>query len=376
MSKIVYLLGAGASAQAMPLVKDFNVRLRIFHDFFANVYQNAGSVESKFISDLAKLRADVTNHYSIDTLAKKHFLTGSHEYHKLKALLTCFFCFECFQIDKNSNVVNGVRNGIWRSGSSQEYRDGIAQWEQTIDLRYDALLAALIKSPANLSIPTEINFISWNYDDQLEFAANNIVQAYKKDGKDAAPLVQSIDSQKGKPLPSTNLVKLNGSYLPDIAAFDKIKDAALIKLFVDRSISDNNVFLWSMLYKRLVENPEFLKLNFAWEHSLETDRRITRALQITEEATDLVIIGYSFPNYNVEIDQFVFGNKSYDRIYIEDTPENYAGILERLEYIGIGDVDQLEKGRKLRNHRDLKTFCLPPSFYGISTGKRQRPMVL
>ena len=74
MNNIVYLLGAGASAQSMPLVSDFNARLSLFSYELFNAAKDSYRKESRLDTDIKKLIADEENHYSIDTLAKKYWL--------------------------------------------------------------------------------------------------------------------------------------------------------------------------------------------------------------------------------------------------------------------------------------------------------------
>lgn len=90
------------------------------------------------ISDIEKLMYDIKEHATIDTLARKLYLTTQlNQFYKLKSLLSAFF--------------------VW------------AQLSYKPDSRYDTFLANILEEES-LSIPKDISVISWNYDSQIETA--------------------------------------------------------------------------------------------------------------------------------------------------------------------------------------------------------------
>ncbi|MEW5799249.1 MAG: hypothetical protein AB1728_09605, partial [Bacteroidota bacterium] len=72
---ITYLMGAGASWNALPLVKEIPKSLNDFmHDFirFANNYNGKDkALIDEIITELGNLKKESERHYSIDTYAKK-----------------------------------------------------------------------------------------------------------------------------------------------------------------------------------------------------------------------------------------------------------------------------------------------------------------
>jgi hypothetical protein len=358
MNNIVYILGAGASAQSMPLVSDFNARLSLFLYELSNPTNKNYRGETKLDSDIKKLIADEENHYSIDTLAKKYWLADStDEYNRVKALMTCFFIYEAFK--RKDLELTKEKKDISIPGIPKE---SIAGSINTIDKRYDALLAAIAtKSGSSLSLPSNISFVSWNYDDQLEYAAWNIENA----GKEIKFLVPTklINFSDGNDPLKPSLIKLNGSFAPNTTLFDDEKGE--LKSFINgRELNTKNINLLDKLYDKLLSNPHAINIQFAWEHSASNDKRLKLAKKKIEEATDIVIIGYSFPNYNVKVDQFIFGgnNRNLKNIYIEDISDNFVSLVDRLRYLKV-NVDVLQKGGRIKHYPDLKTFCLPPSFF-------------
>ncbi len=384
MNNIVYLLGAGASAQAMPLVSDFNKRMRLFSAFLSIAKESGlrNEFTSTLDEDFNKLIEVERSHYSIDTLAKKYWLAESiTEYNRVKALMTCFFIYESFKkVDLTLPTLDEFEELYPKEFLKVDFTGSA----KTIDLRYDALLAAIAKKNSSIELPQNIFFLSWNYDDQLEQAAWNITNA----GKQFKPLVPSglitsLSTPKSNLSDNSkiNLIKLNGNFRPDYNVLDSKAENKVFKSFFDhRTLNPKKVNLIDKLYDLLIANPTTINIQFAWEHFTKSDKRIMVAKEIIDKATDLVVIGYSFPNYNVEVDQAIIGSKKgrFKNIYIEDNKENFEPLVERLQYLNI-DVDRLNKLGNIKPYTDLKTFCLPPSFFvaypKLATGVSRKSMI-
>lgn len=105
--KIVYLLGAGASANALPVVGALKERFESFCDHFERYLKDFRRKDENI--NLAKkihtfLINNLENHYTIDTYAKKlylqHQLNGdTSPYILLKKYLSAFFTYEQLNMD-------------------------------------------------------------------------------------------------------------------------------------------------------------------------------------------------------------------------------------------------------------------------------------
>lgn len=351
-SNIVYLLGAGASAQSLPLVADFNERLHLFLLYLEGCIPIKENI--KIYDDLKALIKEEEGHYSIDTLAKKFWLAESFdEYYRVKALMTCFFIFESFKKSDFHNI------NLFERGFSEKNKIGCNTF---IDKRYDALLATIAKKENPIKLPSNVTFISWNYDDQLEQSAWEIANAGKKFkfydyGENIIKSISSFDSAISGEI---NLIKLNGGFKPNKGLINKKFHSFLEQ----RSLTSKNINILVSLYDELIENPKALNIQFAWDNTIKVDARIKLAKEKVKAATDLVIIGYSFPNYNVEVDKMIFEGKEKNlkNIYIEDTKDNFEALVDRLEYLNV-NVEALRKQNKIKHYSDLKSFCLPPSYF-------------
>jgi hypothetical protein len=158
MSKITYLLGAGASCNALPLVNDFKDRLKSFYNKrlwealqsqFAiertnghELFPYNGQYGKDFMESISWLSNIAEKHASIDTYAKKLFIKNDNnalkDLHKLKSTLSCYLLLE--------------------------------QSLEMTDKRYDNFFASILTNDIS-GIPklhNDVNIITWNYDTQLE----------------------------------------------------------------------------------------------------------------------------------------------------------------------------------------------------------------
>src|SRR5438270_13613562 len=69
---VTYLFGAGASANALPVVKYFNPRLELFLKYLENLPKNLIKTK-EFIPEVRLILEEAKHHSTIDTVAKKYF---------------------------------------------------------------------------------------------------------------------------------------------------------------------------------------------------------------------------------------------------------------------------------------------------------------
>ncbi len=294
--KITYLFGAGASYNALPLVKDtmrggkviktgltksierLSVVLRERYDKDP-VHQN--QYLTMISEDLKWLSSESDDFFTVDTLAKYFYINKrKKEYQRLKKCLSFYLDFE--------QVVN-----------------------KRFDKRYLNFLISLIDS----SLPKDISFLSWNYDVQLELALKRFDLVNK-------PLSFPID-----------LKRSNISILTDIP--HKISEfrichlngvAGLLdqdKQYVQLEHDDISSYLED--FQNIEKTSKKHHLYFAWEEDDNIPFLKDRAFQANQLAagtTILVVIGYSFPFFNRIVDKKVFEAfkqaNSLKKIYFQD----------------------------------------------------------
>lgn len=308
MSKVVYLLGAGASYgkrheitlrsiggrppqsssgryaidEGLPVVNEINTEISFLIEDLKQSdenYESKGNKVGQLIKDLIWLRDESSRHMTIDTFAKKLFLQNdSLSFEKLKKTLSSFFIFE--------------------------------QLKYPADKRYDAFLANILTLPKKL-VPDDITILTWNYDSQFEIAyrefnsTNQPSVSYWKEVRKQLGIKDSHDTEfeKGK------IFKLNGT-----AIFDYFHSFSLL----GESCGDdfkNTIGPIAEVHSQFNPNNH---LYFAWEANTESNyfKEIFNKLF---DAETLVVIGYTFPYFNRQIDRALFDKMlSLKTIYIQD----------------------------------------------------------
>ncbi len=316
MTDVVYLMGAGASfgkrgkedlfhkveinsgdavstsyiqyaniLEGMPLVIEIPQRILYICDLIRNsdsttdFYVTQTSIEftkDLLVKDLMWLYDGAIKHATIDTFAKKLFLTGRvEEYNKLKKLLAIYFIIE--------QVINKP------------------------DSRYDTFLANILTT--KLEIPDRIRILTWNYDSQFEIAFNE----YKKTiitPKDIG--CYSIHDNEITKSPA--IFKINGT-----ASFNNWNSLANFRSNhkLNKTILDKIIYAYK-------DNESLL--SFAWETSKKKSDdipTIKTAIEQIKEARILVVVGYTFPFFNRIVDKSLISSMDYlNKIYIQDPRAN------------------------------------------------------
>jgi hypothetical protein len=345
---IVYYLGAGASANAIPTINGIRTRLKDLIVFLSKYLKenlnetgfnelnfnlkNNQTILIKIIDELDWLYVQTQFHQTVDTFAKKLFLQESNELKKLKRSLITYFYFEqSLKFEWTDFKINDF-NG----------------YENTLDLRYDSLFANIITRKNNsLEVEEKLNIVTWNYDLQIEMALKNYfnlpINELKKNLR-IHPNRISYDLTSGdiRVQDKFQVFKLNGNAFLDSGlslgyqstVYDKIKTELnaeeIISLYIDEIKTEFSDDL------NLTNSAAFKYFNFAWEtnENFGTNYNgrsnvIESAKKILGDADILIVIGYSFPTFNFEIDKKILSNCQLKELIIQDTnPDN---IKERMK---------------------------------------------
>jgi hypothetical protein len=282
MNVVTYLLGAGASAQCLPVVKNLSTRIRgisstlrtsltykqfISHITLPEKMYNESDLVKEIIEDLEWMANECDKHSSIDTFAKKLYILKNHDqYIRLKVILSVYFTLE------------------------QKYN--------TPDLRYDNFWASIIESKD--IFPDLIRIVSWNYDFQLEQSylnfsdSNKLMDAYSK-----LDIRSFWDSNRKTDEKCFSVYKLNGSAT--------ISHTGEFPAYFSDNLDDDYQFYNTLLkrYALLKSNSHYKQnISFAWEHKLNHEYFKELKLSLWNTTT-LVVIGYSFPYFNRKIDKYL-----------------------------------------------------------------------
>lgn len=339
MSKVVYLLGAGASfgtrderngiLTGLPIVKEIKDELQNMADLLASIPLNDKELEESkqmLIKGFLELKTACSDNATIDTYAKKLWLQGKKdEFTQVELLLTIFFILE--------QVIHKPDN------------------------RYDFFFANILQREVEccdeLTLPDDIRILSWNYDNQLELVYKGYYEKKYSHIREILGIYDVKSKENEKSLKKNiSVIKLNGT-----ANFVAEEDWL--------QFSDANKITETLLSNILNKYDECiqvgrcdgrLRLNFAWEEAYSKDLLDNVMPKLVQEATALVVIGYSFPYFNRKIDRLIFENMPHlKKIYIQDIyPERIQQYLtpvipaDKLAGIIIVPLD------------DIEQFYLPP----------------
>lgn len=364
MSKIVYLMGAGASfgkerdsngniIEGLPVVNEIPNRLSYIKDIlsrsitseepiippFSNEGKNPKSTIDTITEDFEWLISGVQKHATIDTYAKKLFLTEQHEsYEKLKRLLTLFLMTE--------QIINRP------------------------DSRYDTFLANTLQRNEynHLRINRDIVILTWNYDSQFEIAYKEYLndnvnihfpehlgtQIFNRTENDYYKTIEhnfpdSI-SEEGQ------IYKINGSasFYANFSFYKwhSYENGALIE-------SRARKLLASYLDTNPIDGTTYNSyLNFAWEKQGEPyeSEYFSKLGEALSEIETMVIIGYTFPFFNREMDLRILNMmRNLNHIYIQDPNAN------NIRFSIMPFFSQLKSNIKIDVISDVEQFFIPPN---------------
>lgn len=302
---ILYLLGAGASCNALPLSSNFANRLNEFSRNLedalpVNEHGNAktpppndpiwGSARKEFLNSVKWLASETSRHYSVDTFAKKlFFLRDRDNLKKLKATLSAYLVIE--------------------------------QTLRNLDMRYDAFFASVLEfgEQQNVRLPEHIYIMTWNYDAQLE-------KAFWGFSKKDECVWQEITFNK-------RILRLNG--ICGTNPPGQIDDSFRLLCSTEKTFSEisnaweRGISLFKD-YMRDLYSPD-PDIRFAWEdmtHTLINNNKLNLS-----DITVIVVIGYSFPYYNKEIDDRIFKQfgRNLHQVYLQCPEKEYKAVESRLE---------------------------------------------
>lgn len=315
-SSYLYLLGAGASCEFLPLAADFSKRMMMFSEKLEKIgpfkYDDGGSyyldkddplngkLKENLIADLRWLSENASNHASVDTYAKKlYFLDNKPLLHQLKATVSSYLIFE--------------------------------QSIHPVDKRYDSFFASILEmnSEKKVKIPDNLRILTWNYDTQIEKSFFGFCE-------DEIHLFEETYANK-------KVFHINGFC-------GKTSQGEFGEGFRALWKKDENDILKSVIesHKNYSDSHAPADIRFAWEY--DTKQFLENTLDI-KKITDLIIVGYSFPYFNRAIDQLIFSKFiKLKRIYLQFPEGVHKSIKERLKLFISDDVEIIDIFTKVYFH--------------------------
>lgn len=324
--KVTYLLGAGASANALPMAGDMDNRISVFIEHL----KKECSLDSEQISQLKGIYKEISRHYTIDTYAKKLFLKGRQakdELFKLYNFMGTYFIYEQLRKDPEEVVCSYLfdrsSNIPGRDTGFQTYKSII----ESVDYRYDSFYAALLKSDedGNVYLPPNINIISWNYDFQLEISFMNFLSQHGLDEIQNRLNIFPTPSER-ELKSSSSVIKINGT----AGFYNKEKNYGELFDFRNHTLNrDSMDILKEILFQKRADYKHLI--HFAWIGNEITEKARNHAREILTNTNVVIVIGYSFPYFNREVDKNIFSPlKNTGTItYIQTTADTFQSVKNR-----------------------------------------------
>ncbi len=322
----------------------------------------------EILKDIQTFFPDAIKHATIDTYAKKLHLKGDGDSKKkllsLKHFLGCFFSFEQTKVSPGKGF-----SDFHESTISERYKGQ----ELQVDPRYDSFFATLLNTETK-SLDDRINIISWNYDLQLELAYQEF---YEKENPQVNlgvyPNGLEINESKLREQGGRfRVIKLNGSagmvFYPERYP-SSIKGDFFPKIGKDNDITFQEALeinvpsiecLLKVYSNSLNRDPTESSIQFAWEKNHTSSDKLKFAEELMAATDVLVVIGYSFPNFNRKVDKELLAalpSTKKVKIYYQDDEKRVDGLIQRLR--GILPTRPEAFAFDVQPYTDLDQFFIP-----------------
>jgi hypothetical protein len=340
--KITYLLGAGASCGVLPVIVGLKDRFaylsKNLESDLLHMHKGTKMLPSDkgwfriLQEEFAKYAALLEEESSIDTYAKILFINNKlDELNDLKAVLSAYFIIEMI-----------LNNG-------------------KCDKRYRNFWANIIENSAT-ELPDNVKILSWNYDSQIEQSYLGLVQNLTLHSVNEA-----LNICDGKPptngeRDSFSIYKINGtaSFLMGENSTHIIENYKDGNSFANLSALID--FLEHSSLNKQSASQNTTTLTYAFETMSDKNNRKEFISHISEALSDteiLVIIGYSFPSFNKDIDKLLFKNSDITTVYVQDPKAE--NIIKSAQAI-LGDLKFLNEIKYYAVPTNDMQFYIPDEF--------------
>jgi hypothetical protein len=317
---VLYLTGAGASAEALPVVRDIGDELAHFGSAIKAASRPSlvpddmewERVRSDLLDEVVWVMDQSARHASVDTFARKLTLQNdANALIRLKRVLSCFF--------------------VYKQATTQA------------DKRYDAFLASILgldDTRRRIQLPANVQVLTWNYDLQWEKAFYGFVGSHEPVGEwfHAKPgFLHHLNGYCGAPATADWGGEAMNSALEGTE--NKRAMHATIKLFFDYCVQER----WARI------------MTFAWESGAE---QIVNSLRVGwDQVKTVVVIGYSFPFFNRDVDRLILQRtEEAGAFYCLQYPDGcHQPPMERMSALGVPED-------RIRRISGTDLFFLPHDF--------------
>lgn len=316
MPNVTYLLGAGASFYSMPLQESIPTRMTLYREFIQNRF-GADEQCINYINHLDELIKNVNESTSIDEYARSLFkarnTVSNTKLRVLKILLSDYLIFE--QTEKGEEIFRTNHNNLGSIPSQKNmYDDDLQKLIRTkFDKRYRTFLNDVYDERAQ-SLKHGVNIISWNYDLQIE---GSFCRDYDMSLDSAQRYLNVFPSKHfDADIASSKIIKLNGTAGVNYGESSRSGFENFITGF-DEHVVHVVPLLIQSFHQHFRDSQINPTLTFGFENTAEALNARSYAKQVLDNTDILVIIGYSFPRVNSDIDREVLFSSEGEEFYLQ-----------------------------------------------------------
>jgi hypothetical protein len=316
MSKVVYLFGAGASAQRLPIIATLTDSIGRQIEWIeknesgvndSDQHQSLGRTSRALLLEyrdtLKRLPEEVAPYATIDLYAR--WLETNRDFPKLdrfKATVITFFAIE--------------------------------QYIHGFDPRYEGFFGSILDH-GRRKLPDDVLILTWNYDQHIAMALARAGQH-----SDLGEVMQQHGIRTLFRLTRGQVEDFRILHLNGIAGFNaRAQDRPMHDSVNGRSNwgkpLEEMAYFFGMLYHDRFTNGEGqMLLSYSWEALAESKTPWEKVTTAVAQADELVVVGYSFPDFNRVVDlKLIAAMKGLQRVIIQSPKASIEGLLTKLTMI-------------------------------------------
>ena len=220
-----------------------------------------------------------------------------------------------------------------------------------------------------LTLPHEINILSWNYDNQLEISYSKFIKSSDAEiinsDLQVFPLKEPYIFDPSK----FCVMKLNGSaggsikqnqVFPFIFDFDGLRegrtDSRLGEVIENILIRYHRLLNERRDRYRGSQGRLYPAIFYSWDDNEVYDKLRAQACEIVIDSKILVIIGYSFPTFNRKVDRLILEKmEKLEKIYLQTKKESIIDVSIRIRAL-------LQRSIPIEPIEGIEEFYIPFEF--------------
>lgn len=356
-TKITYLLGAGASYSSIPIWSEQGASMDQVADSITLAVNNPSAIFRKQLieSELYQGFTDDQESYLINLAEEiKLFAEKARINQTIDSYAFQLYKRKRFtQLDKLKKCLS-IFLDIWQFYETtitvRKKEDAFPPVKEKVDMRYFKWLNMITESDENgyVRINEDVNILNWNYDLQIELGFANFYEDLQLQCLDDINNKMCFLNHNSKDIKPLSIHHLNGHH--GYFKYDKkyyptgrnLLNSTFYSYLIDLC---DNLDQFKLKFEKV---HDYRQIQFAWEKDLPKE-----VLEIASNTDILIVIGYSFPQYN----------RTIDRQLIDLIKENKALYIYYQDPVAdVEDIKSFINYESFQHSRRKDEFYIPDQF--------------